>query len=87
MKENKMATELKLEVIETPSSAAAALARLSAAVFPYTYHEISSDQQHVVKLDVLEQLKANISQLEDLHGRLRFMMIEVRGLIKRLFKF
>ena len=33
--------------------------------------------------DVLKQLQANISTLEDLGGRLGFMMTEVRSLIRR----
>lgn len=34
-------------------------------------------------LDVLTQLRTNITQLEDLHGRLRFMMGEVEKLIRK----
>lgn len=45
----------------------------------YAYHELPNTGT----VDVLEQLRANISQLEDLHGRLKFMMGEVQGLIKR----
>lgn len=33
-------------------------------------------------LDVISQLNANISQLEDLHGRLRFMMTEIEKLAR-----
>jgi hypothetical protein len=33
--------------------------------------------------DVLQQLQANINSLEDLGGRLSFMLAEVRGLIRR----
>lgn len=79
-----MATEIKAQETAETSSA---IARVSAAAFPYSYHEISSDthvvQSYPVRLDVLEQLKANISQLEDLHGRMRFMMKEVRTLLKK----
>jgi hypothetical protein len=49
--------------------------------FQQTYHEISD--RHVSESDVLAQLHANIAQLEDLHGRLRFMMREVTYLLKR----
>lgn len=45
-----------------------------------TYQEIS--QHHVRELDVLERLKTNVAQLEDLHGRLKFMMSEVSYLLK-----
>ncbi len=34
-------------------------------------------------VDVLSQLHSNIAQLEDLHGRLRFMMNEVEKLVRR----
>jgi len=52
------------------------------AVAPtYEYHEIPT--QSVDRLDVLEQLKANVAQIEDLHGRLQFVMSEVQSLIKR----
>jgi hypothetical protein len=74
-----MANEVRAKEATESSSA---FARVSAAVFPYSYHEIADDA-HVVRLDVLEQLKANIAQLEDLHGRMRFMMHEVRGLLKK----
>lgn len=49
--------------------------------FRQTYHEIAD--RHVVETDVIEQLRANISQLEDLHGRLKFMMAEVSYLLKK----
>lgn len=48
----------------------------------YVYHEIAGEN-HLVRVDVLEQLKANMAQLEDLHGRLRYMMGEVGTLLKR----
>ncbi len=75
-----MANEMRSQ--ENLDQTSSTFARVSASVFPYTYHEITDDK-HVVRLDVLEQLKSNIAQLEDLHGRLRFMMGEVRGLLKR----
>ena len=75
-----MANELRTQ--DTAETSSSTIARVNAAVFPYSYHEIASDQ-HVVRLDVLEQLKSNIAQLEDMHGRMRFMMSEVRGLLKR----
>lgn len=33
--------------------------------------------------DVLHQFEANLAQLEDLHGRLSFVMSEVRTIIRR----
>ena len=82
-----MANEVRAKEAAESSSleslaSSSAIARVSAAVFPYSYHEIATDS-HVVRLDVLEQLKSNIAQLEDLHGRMRFMMKEVRTLLKR----
>lgn len=38
---------------------------------------------HVAEMDVLEQLKSNIVQLEEMHARLKFMMAEVRYLVIR----
>ena len=51
------------------------------AMFRQSYHEIAD--RHVVETDVIEQLRANIAQLEDLHGRLKFMMSEVGYLLKK----
>lgn len=45
---------------------------------PRGYSEISAPTQ-----DVLHQFEANLAQLEDLHGRLRFVMNEVRTFIRR----
>ncbi len=42
------------------------------------YSEISSPTG-----DVLHQLEANLSQLENLHGRLSFVLSEVRSVIRR----
>lgn len=33
--------------------------------------------------DVLQQFEANLAQLEDLHGRLRYVMNEVRTIVAR----
>lgn len=52
-----------------------------ASSFHQTYHELA--ERHLVEVDVLEKLKANIAQLEDLHGRLRFMMAEITYLLKK----
>lgn len=49
--------------------------------FRQTYHEIAD--RHVVETDVIEQLRSNIAQLEDLHGRMKFMMAEVSYLLKK----
>jgi hypothetical protein len=53
----------------------------SSAYFQQAYRELS--EQHVVEVDVLERLKMNLSQLEDLHARLGFMLKEVSYLIKK----
>ena len=34
-------------------------------------------------LDVVSQMRANLNQLEDLHGRLSYVMGEVRHVIKK----
>ena len=45
----------------------------------YGYREVPGLENE--RLDVIEQLHANLAQLEDLHGRLRFVMSEVRSII------
>ncbi len=47
----------------------------------YVYREVPGLDAD--RLDILEQLKANLDQLEDLHGRLRFVMAEVRGVLNK----
>ncbi len=49
--------------------------------FRQTYHEIAD--RHIIETDVVEQLRANLAQLEDLHGRMGFMMKEVSYLLKK----
>lgn len=44
-----------------------------------TYEEIPGVNGSAV--DVLKQFQTNLNQLEDLHGRMRFMMAEIRSLI------
>ena len=43
-------------------------------------HQVSAPQP---SLDVVSQMRANLSQLEDLHGRLSYVMGEVRHIIKK----
>ncbi len=45
----------------------------------YSYREVPGLETE--RLDVLQQLENNLSLLEDLHGRLRLVMGEVRTLI------
>lgn len=54
---------------------------LMSSSFRHAYHEVGT--RHVVEIDVLEQLKANMAQLEDLHHRLKFMMGEISYLLKK----
>lgn len=49
----------------------------SSANAVYSYREVPGSEQ----LDLIEQLHANLGQLEDLHDRLRFVMAEVRGVL------
>jgi hypothetical protein len=50
--------------------------------FRSAYHELA-ESAHVVETDSLEQLKRNIASLEELHGRLKYMMSEISGLLKQ----
>ena len=45
------------------------------------YHELLENPH--VELDGLQRLQENLAQLEDLHGRLRFMMRDLTALIRR----
>ncbi len=45
------------------------------------YHELLENPH--VELDGLQRLNENLAQLEDLHGRLRFMMRDLTTLIRR----
>ena len=45
------------------------------------YHELLENPH--VELDGLQRLQENLAQLEDLHGRLRFMMRDLTTLIRR----
>lgn len=45
------------------------------------YHELLENPH--VELDGLQRLQENLAQLEDLHGRLRFLMRDLTGLIRR----
>lgn len=47
----------------------------------YVYREVPGIESD--RLDILEQLNANLDQLEELHGRLRFVMAEVRSILKK----
>jgi len=47
----------------------------------YGYREMPGLESE--RLDVLQQLENNLALLEDLHGRLRLVMAEVRTLIVR----
>ncbi len=48
---------------------------------PYGYQEIPKTDRS--RLDVLEQMKANLRQIEDLNGRLSFLIGEVQGVLKK----
>lgn len=48
---------------------------------PVTYRETSSIE--IEKLDVLEQLRSNLDLLEDLHGRLKFVLGEIKTHLPR----
>ena len=45
--------------------------------------EVRAPKASKSSLDVVSQMRANLSQLEDLHGRLSFVMGEIRHVVKR----
>lgn len=65
----------------TIDNTATTLEQDARSLFRQSYHEIAD--RHVVETDVIEQLRSNIAQLEDLHGRMKFMMTEVAYLLKK----
>ncbi len=48
---------------------------------PHAY--IETPNTNPSAMDVLRQFQANISTLEDLNGRLRFIMAEIRDLVRK----
>ena len=65
---------------------------LNSSLSRQSYHELGlptgavngyRNGAHVAEMDVLEQLKSNMVQLEEMHARLKFMMAEVRYLVIR----
>lgn len=48
---------------------------------PIVYRDVPSIDYS--QLDILEQFQTHLSQLEDLHGRLRFVMTEIRSVLPR----
>lgn len=53
------------------------------AVQPGFYSEVEIVGQKTYEKDILSQFRANLNQLEDLQGRLRFVMSEVAEVIKK----
>jgi hypothetical protein len=47
----------------------------------YGYREVPRSDSS--KMDVLEQLKSNIRQIEDLNGKLAFLLQEVQSVLKK----
>lgn len=65
------------QVLTTPSNGSQENLVFSSQV---SYHELADIP--VQETDVLEQLQANMKQLADLQGRMKFMMKEIRYLMK-----
>lgn len=49
------------------------------------YSELGLKHNH--QIDVIEQLRSNLDLLEDLHGRMKFMMNELSSLVKKTKSF
>jgi hypothetical protein len=69
---------LQLSRLDSRSSQAADVLKS-----PSTREIVSKEAVVTEELDVLSQLRANISVLEDMHGRLAYMMGEVEKLIRK----
>ena len=49
------------------------------------YTEVSIGKHSPYEKDVLSQFRANLTQLEDLHGRMKFLMKEVSSVIHKKY--
>lgn len=67
--------ELTLQTVTTAKTAKQEVSRSRAYV--------ESPSLNPSSMDVLNQFQANMATLEDINGRLRFMMTEIRGLIRK----
>ncbi|NUN04806.1 MAG: hypothetical protein HUU57_03495 [Bdellovibrio sp.] len=68
------------ELVDAKSDSYASSVAANSVVTQTSYHELSD--KPVVQSDALMQLHANIDMLNDLQGRLSFLMREVRYLLK-----
>lgn len=68
-------------VSEGRTTEVAATSLLRENTSSYAYREIPHTD--VTRVDVLEQLKANIKHIEDLNGRLGFLLKEVQSVLKK----
>lgn len=60
---------------------AARAEKISLALSSPAYHELLENPH--VEIDGLQRLEENLQRLEDLHGRLQFLMRDVTGLLRR----
>lgn len=80
---NKMNSQL----VNSASQTAANLASVessaydSAAFKTPAYHELLENPH--IELDGLQRLEENLARLEDLHGRLHFLMRDISSLLKK----
>lgn len=49
----------------------------------HSHAYVESPNKNPSATDVLRQFQANINTLEDLNGRLRFLMTEIRDLVRK----
>jgi hypothetical protein len=72
-----------MTTIAIKESSAQATAEMSMGAPAPEFRPATLDANADYEVDVLCQLKANLCQLEDLHGRLKHMMGEISYLLKR----
>jgi hypothetical protein len=53
---------------------------MESPVAPFLYREMA--HQPLVEMDSIERLNSNLRQLDDLYGRLKFVMHELKTVIK-----
>lgn len=56
---------------------------VGATAKPHLFQQAVERKDAVVRRDSLEQLKDNVTRLQEMHGRLQFLLTELEGLVKK----
>jgi len=72
--------ELQLQEVTQEKATSAVLHEDESTWVPQAYHELA--EVPVKEIDLFESIEANLAQIEDLQARMRFMVREVKYLLK-----